>query len=80
MQVEFIVNGGVSLLLVPENAAEEALVKQIMTQDNDLTEIRTRIMVLNKSFNNGILIGKRELGKKKDEKVIEPPVEDEGQL
>jgi hypothetical protein len=63
MQTEFIVNGGVSLLLIPDNDAEEALIKQLMKQNNDLTEIRSRIMVLNKSFNNGVLIGKKELGK-----------------
>ena len=35
MQVEFIVNGGVSLLFAPENEAEEALLKQMMKQDNE---------------------------------------------
>lgn len=67
MQVEFLVNGGVSLLLAPENEMEEALVKQMMKQNNDILEIRTAVVVLNKTFRNGILIGKKTLGNVKDE-------------
>lgn len=63
MQVEFIMNGSVSLILCPENAAEEALLKQMMKQNNDITEIRSRITVVNKSFSTGVIIGKKELGR-----------------
>lgn len=59
MQVEFIVNGGVSLLFAPENEAEEALLKQMMKQDNDINEIRTAVTVLSKTFRNGVLICKK---------------------
>ena len=59
MQVEFIVNGGVSLLFSPENEAEEALLKQMMKQDNDLTEIRSAVTVLSKTFRHGVLIAKK---------------------
>jgi hypothetical protein len=59
MQVEFIVNGGVSLLFSPENEAEEALLKQMMKQDNDLTEIRSAVTILSKTFRHGILICKK---------------------
>ncbi len=59
MQVEFIVNGGVSLLFAPENEAEEALLKQMMKQDNDLTEIRSAVTVLSKTFRHGVLICKK---------------------
>ena len=62
MQVEFLVNGGVSLLLSPENEMEEALLKQMMRQPNELTEIRSAVTVLNKTFRSGILIGKRIAG------------------
>lgn len=62
MQIEVIVNGGVSLLLAPENEMEEALIKQMMKQNNDILEIRTAVVVLNKTFRNGILIGKRVAG------------------
>jgi len=63
MQVEFIVNGGVSLLFAPENEAEEALLKQMMKQDNDLTEIRSAVTILNKTFRNGVLICKKSTTK-----------------
>jgi|TARA_B110000503_G_C7162052_1_gene420084 hypothetical protein len=56
MQVEFLVNGGVSLLLVPENEMEESMLKQMMKQDNDLTQIRSNVIVLNKTFRSGVLI------------------------
>lgn len=59
MQTEIIVNGGVSLLISPENEMEEQLLKQMMKQNNDITEIRTNVMVLNRTFKSGILIGKR---------------------
>lgn len=67
MQVEFLVNGGVSLLLSPENEMEEALLKQMMKQANDITEIRSSVMVLNKTFRNGILIGKKSIRKEEEE-------------
>ena len=64
MQYEFVVNGGVSILLVPENEMEEHLLKQLMKQDNDLQEIRTTITVLSKTFKNGLIIGKKSPTKK----------------
>ena len=66
MQVEFIVNGGVSLLFSPENEAEEALLKQMMKQDNDLTEIRSAVTVLSKTFRHGVLIAKKSQTKPTD--------------
>ena len=68
MQLEFIVNGGVSILLSPENVMEEELLKQMMKQENDLQEIRTSVTVLSKTFKNGLLIGKKS-PTKKDDKV-----------
>ena len=59
MHVEFIANGSVSLLLAPENEMEEAILKQLMRQDNDLTDVRSSITVLTKTFRNCVLIGRR---------------------
>lgn len=59
MQAEFIVNGGVSLVLSAENEMEEQLLKQLMKQDNELTEMRTSVTILNKNFKNAVIIGKR---------------------
>lgn len=71
MQVEFLVNdSGVSILLAPENEMEEALVKQVTKQTNEITEIRMAVTVLNKIYRNGVLIGKRIHG-------INQPVKDD---
>lgn len=64
MQYEFVVNGGVSIVLAPENEMEEHLLKQLMKQDNDIQEIRTTITVLSKTFKNGLVIGKKVPTKK----------------
>jgi hypothetical protein len=63
MQVEFLVNGneGVSILMAPENPMEEELIKQLLKQQNDITQIRTAVVVVNKTFRNGIFIGKKTL-------------------
>ena len=58
MNIEFIVNGGVSMLISPETPMEEEMLKQMLKQSNDITEIRSAVQVLNKSFKYGILIGK----------------------
>lgn len=62
MQIEFLLNGGVSLILSPENAMEEELLKGLMKQQNDINEFRTSLQVLNKTFRNGIVIGKKSSG------------------
>jgi len=59
MHVEFIANGGVSLLLAPENEMEEALLRQMMKQENDLTDVRSSVTVINKTFRNCVLIGRK---------------------
>lgn len=59
MQVEFLINGGVSLLLSPESDMEAELLKSLTKQNNDITEIRTSVVVLNKTFKAGILISKK---------------------
>jgi hypothetical protein len=71
MQVEFLVNDSVSLLLAPENEMEEALLKQMMKQKNDIVEIRTAVNVLNKTYRNGILMGKRTIGSRHGENHID---------
>lgn len=56
MQTQFLLNGSVSLVLSPENEAEEALIKLLLKQENDIVEIRTNVHVLNKSYSNGVVI------------------------
>jgi hypothetical protein len=71
MQYEFVVNGGVSIVLAPENEMEEHLLKQLMKQDNDIQEIRTTITVLSKTFKNGLVIGKKSPTKKDNTSDLE---------
>jgi len=59
MQVEVIVNGGVSLILSPETPLEEELIKGLMKQQNEIQEFRTPQTILNKTFRNGIVIGRK---------------------
>lgn len=80
MQIEFLVNGGVSLLLCPDNEMEEALLKQMMKQQNDLIEIRSSVIVLNRTFRNGVLIGKKNsihTDKLEDKTIIKVDVKEE---
>jgi hypothetical protein len=59
MKVETIVNGGVTLVLVPENDLDEAMLKQLALQENEITEIRSGATVLNRTFNQGLVIQKK---------------------
>jgi hypothetical protein len=81
MQIEFLVDGTVSLLLAPENEMEEALLKQLMKQKNEITEIRTAVTLLNKTFRNGVFLGKRIVGAQanpmKEDKIIDDQNEEE---
>lgn len=71
MQLEFLVNKEVSLLLSPENEMEEQLLKQLFKQENDIHEIRSSVIVVNKSYNNGILITKKP-AKKVGPEMVDP--------
>lgn len=59
MKVEFVLNGGVTLLLIPDNPMEEEVIKQLMKQDNELSEIRGGATVLNRSVSSGLVIAKK---------------------
>ena len=61
MQVEFLVNGSLTLVLSPENALEEELLKSLVKQDNILQQARSGITVFNKTLPNALLIGKKSL-------------------
>lgn len=59
MQIEILINGGVTVLLSPENPMEEELIKSLMKQENVITEFRSPVTVINKTFRNGMVIGKK---------------------
>lgn len=70
MKIETIVNGGVTIVLIPENDLDTAMLKQLALQDNEIQEIRSGATVLNKTFTNGLVISKKS-------NTDLPPVEDE---
>lgn len=59
MKVECVINGQIRLIICPENDMETEVLKQLMKQDNTLTEIRTSVQVLGKSINHALLIERR---------------------
>lgn len=67
MEVEFIVNKTVTIILSPANEMEEQILKQLMKQDNDISEIRTPVQVFGKSHKNCIIIGQVQSSKHTDE-------------
>lgn len=56
MKVQIVANGKVSVVISPENTMEEEALKQLMRQDNELTEIRNGVTVLGSQYNQGIMI------------------------
>ena len=61
MKVEFLVNGDLTLVLSPENALEEELLKSLVKQENILQQARSGITVFNKTLPNALLIGKKSI-------------------
>lgn len=60
MKVEFVVNGGVTVVLCPENSMEEELLKVLVKQNNELIEIRSPVNILSKTIRGSVLICKKE--------------------
>ncbi len=76
MKIESVINGGVYILLSPENSMEEELIKTLCKQENDIVQIRSNLIVLNQSFTNGVLIGKKVVGSLKSRNDIEDKKEE----
>jgi len=70
MKIETIVNGGVTIVLIPENDLDTAMLKQLAGQNNEIQEIRSGATVLNRTFTSGLVIGKKNVNEL-------PPTEDE---
>lgn len=45
---------------------EEEILKNLTKQENELTQIRSNVVILNKSFTNGLLISKKISTKNND--------------
>lgn len=61
MKVEFIINGGVSVVLEPESSMEIEILKALVKQQNNLFEVRGTVNVLSKQIRGSVLICKKEL-------------------
>ena len=62
MKTEIVMNGHITVLLVPENDAEKEVLKQLYKQPNEIIEFRSTMTVLNKNLSNGLIITKKESG------------------
>lgn len=57
MKVEMVVNGNISIALIPETELEEIAIKMLAKQDNEFTEVRSQTQILNKvTFAKGLII------------------------
>lgn len=60
MEVEIVINGGVTLILIPKNDMEEKALDQLATQINETTIIRNGTKILNRTIPKGLVIGKKD--------------------
>jgi len=59
MRVEIVSNGEMTMVIVPENEMEEMQLKQLLKQDNQIVEARSNVVILNKTYPNSLVIGKK---------------------
>lgn len=59
MHVNILVNGGVCLVLAPDNDMEEELLRALAKQENVIHEVRQSITIINKTLNKGIIIASK---------------------
>ena len=62
MKTEIVMNGHITVLLIPENDAEKEVLKCLYKQSNEIIEFRSTMTVLNKNLSNGLIITKKESG------------------
>lgn len=62
MHVEFLIgDDGVCLVMSPEGALEEELLKTLIKQDNVMQQARAGITVFNKTLGNALVIAKKSV-------------------
>lgn len=60
MEVEIVINGGITLIIIPKNDMEEKTLEEFAKQENMTTVIRNGTKVLNRTITKGIVIGKKD--------------------
>lgn len=62
MHVEFLIgDDGVCLVMSPEGALEEELLKTLIKQDNTMQLARAGITVFNKTLGNALIVAKKSI-------------------
>lgn len=70
MRTEFVINGGVTLVLGPENSMEEEILKKLIKQSNEIIEVRTAVTVLGKVIRGSVLICSKDSFKQEPEETV----------
>ena len=68
MKIYSILNGGVSVVLEPETAVEEELLKALTRQKNMVTEVRSQVTIMNKNLKGCVVISKENIAEELDTK------------
>lgn len=56
MKTEFVLNGQLSLVLIPENPMETEMLKQLGKQRLEAVEIKNPVQIINKTVKDGLII------------------------
>ncbi len=56
MKIQSIINGSITIVMEPENALEEELLKALTKQTCVITEVRTPIAVLGRTIRGSVLL------------------------
>jgi len=67
MKIDCLINGQIKLVIHPENDMETEVLKQLMKQDNTLSEIRSSVQILGKTITHAIMIERKPQDIKKDD-------------
>tara|TARA_R110002126_G_scaffold195401_1_gene343286 strand:- start:365 stop:580 length:216 start_codon:yes stop_codon:yes gene_type:complete len=59
MKIDCLINGQIKLVIHPENDMETEVLKQLMKQDNMLSEIRSSVQILGKTITHAIMIERK---------------------
>lgn len=60
MKIDCLINGQIKLVIHPENDMETEVLKQLMKQDNTLSEIRSSVQILGKTITHAIMIERKQ--------------------
>jgi hypothetical protein len=71
MKIDCLINGQIKLVIHPENDMETEVLKQLMKQDNMLSEIRSSVQILGKTITHAIMI------ERKPQEVLSSKIEEQ---